>query len=146
MNTRDLHESFFVSSFGPVLAFPTGDYHVFPRALLSIVLALAVGANASLLCKAWCHPAEGAGGCHHEDPSTFARVAKDVVGCSDAIIGAADFTRESLRSASFVRDTTDAVVVAPYRFAHSTTDTGSPPQSWRARPLARRPLVTVLRI
>jgi hypothetical protein len=118
---------------------------VFQRFLPSIVLALAITANPMLLCHAWCHPAAGAGGCHHEDPSTFARVATGV-GCSDASIGAAAFTRESLRSDSFVRDTTDAVVVALYRFARSTTDIGIRLQSLRVSPLARRPLVTALRI
>ena len=115
------------------------------RVLLSIVLALAVGANASLLCKAWwCHPAAGDRGCHHEEPSNFARLVADA-GCNDIVIGAA-ITREYLRPGLSDGDTADAVAVVPYRFVHSTTDFGSAHQSWRVPPLGRRPLLTVLRI
>ena len=42
---------------GAGLALRSGEYHVFRAALFSIVLTLAVGQNASLLCKVVCHDA-----------------------------------------------------------------------------------------
>ena len=51
---------------GAALALMGGEYHVFRAALFSIVLTLAVGQNAGLLCKVWCHDATSAG-CPHQD-------------------------------------------------------------------------------
>jgi hypothetical protein len=113
-------------------------------ALLSIVLALAVGSNVSLLCKVWCHPATDASGCHYDDSSAVTRVAGDV-DCSDIVVGMAAVTREGLWRGP-ARETIDAVVVVPYQFAPSTIDIGPALHACRVTPFTRRPLVTVLRI
>lgn len=115
------------------------------RVLLSIVLAFAVGANASLLCKAWCHPAAAATGCHHEDPSDLVGVAADD-GCNDVVLGAVEVTREDLRRGLSDRDTANAVVTARFRFVDVMASIDNVPRPGRASALERRPLVTVLRI
>ena len=54
----------------------SGEHHVFRAALFSIVLTLAVGQNASLLCQVWCHDATSAG-CPHQDSTTSPSVSAD---------------------------------------------------------------------
>jgi hypothetical protein len=49
---------------------------VFRAAVLSIVLTLAIGSNATLFCSAWCHPLEAkASACQHRDATTPQQIA-----------------------------------------------------------------------
>lgn len=118
---------------------------MFQRVLLSIVLAFAIGANASLLCDAWCHPAAAAAECHHESPSTLVDVAADD-GCNDVVLGVASITREYLRRGVSNRDTANAVVAALFRFVDATASIDKVPRPAPPSAIQRRPLVTVLRI
>ena len=71
---------------------------MFRAALLSIVLTLAIGPNASLLCRAACDQPKAAGsGCDHKGPVTSASVAGDNC-CDEALLGVAEFLAKDVRS------------------------------------------------
>ena len=59
-----------------VLPLTLASIDVFRAAVLSIVLAMAVGPNVSLLCDAWCHPAAARmGACEHRQPTSAASLS-----------------------------------------------------------------------
>ena len=120
--------------------------HVFRAALLSIVLTLAVGPTASLLCAVLCHPdAATAASCEHRDPNSRPSVAAKE-DCPDIAAGTAALVREEVRRGVSTSDGQHAVVVPPFRF----TPPPSPPAFGREPgqhpPLEARPLVLALRI
>ena len=123
------------------------EYHVFRAALFSIVLTLAVGQNASLLCEVWCHDATSAG-CPHQDStmspdSTALRSVSADDNCRRAFVGAVAF---DARRAAAAPDAQNALVVPRFRLAPSPTDVRSGSESGRRLPLEAQPLVTTLRI
>jgi hypothetical protein len=68
--------------------------NVFRAAVVSIVLALAVGPHASLLCAVGCHPQPvSAAPCEHPDPSRSVRLVP-IGNCPDFSTGAIAFLRE----------------------------------------------------
>ena len=94
---------------------------MFRAALFSIVLTLAVGQNASLLCKVWCHDATSAGCPHQEstlspDPTGFRSVSADD-NCGSAFVGAVAFVREDARRTAADPDAQNALVVPRFRLA-----------------------------
>jgi hypothetical protein len=114
--------------------------------LLSIVLTLAAGQNAALLCKVWCDPHEApASGCHHQHAPTFpSATAGDH--CNDVVLNVPAFVREDERPRVSAPDVQHALAGPRFQFAPPLTVTrpGNPPgQDWL---LERRPLVTALRI
>lgn len=119
---------------------------VFRAAVLSIVLTLAVGPNASLLCAVWCHPdAAAAASCEHRDPtSTSSVAAKD--GCPDIAAGTAALVREDVRRGMSTSDGQHAVVVPPFHFTLPPTLPEFGRQPGQHPPLEARPLVLALRI
>jgi hypothetical protein len=121
-----------------------GEHHVFRAALFSIVLTLAVGQNAGLLCKVWCHDATSAE-CPHHDSTTSPSVSA-VDNCRSAVVGAVAFVREDARRTAASPDAQNALVIARFRLAPSPTDLGSGLESGRRRLLEERPLVIALRI
>ena len=130
---------------GPCLALRWVSIDVFRAAVLSIVLPLAVGPNASLLCAVWCHPDASTGSCEHPDPtSTPSVTAKD--GCPDIAAGTSALVREEVRRRVSSSDAQHAVVVAPFQLVPSPT----PPEFGRELgqhpPLEARPLILTLRI
>ena len=118
---------------------------VFRAALLSIVLTLAVGQNASLLCAVWCHPLAGlTGACEHQEPSTSPSVA-DKDDCPEVSAPATSFVREDVRREGSAPDTLYAVVVPPFRFSPPSQSVfGSKPG--HRPPVDALPLVLPLRI
>jgi len=50
---------------------------VYRISVVSVVLMLAVGQNAVLLCGGWCFPRQAASACQHQDPVTSARLSAD---------------------------------------------------------------------
>ena len=76
------------------------DIHVFRAAVVSIVLALAVGPYASLLCAAGCHP-QGASPapCEHTDPSRTLRLVP-IDSCPDFFTRETALVREDARRAA----------------------------------------------
>ena len=87
---------------------------MFRAAVLSIVLTLAVGPNASLLCGTWCDPqAVAARGCHDEDPVTPPSVAGDG-SCDHVVLSVAAFLREDVRRGVSAPDAGQATDAAPH--------------------------------
>jgi hypothetical protein len=113
--------------------------------VFSIVLTLAVGQDASLLCAVWCHPAAGpTGACEHQEPGTSPSVA-GTDDCPEVAAPPTAFVREDVRREGPAPDTLYAVVVPPFQFAPPSrsafgSDLGHGP------PLETRPLVLALRI
>ena len=117
---------------------------MFRAALFSIVLTLAVGQNASLLCKVWCHDATSVG-CSHEDSTTSPSVSADD-NCPSAVLGMVAFVREDARRTAAAPDAQNALVVPRFRWAHSPTHFRLGFE-WGPGPLLEeRPLVIALRI
>jgi hypothetical protein len=122
------------------------EHHVLRAAVLSIVLTLAVGPNASLLCRIWCHPqADAATGCHHVDPTTSPSVAGDG-SCDHVVLSAAAVFPDNVRRAVSAPDADYAILVPRYQLALSTTDTRPRPEPGREWRLENRPLLATLRI
>jgi hypothetical protein len=117
---------------------------VFRAALFSIVLTLAVGQNASLLCGVWCHDAASAG-CPHQDPTPSVSVGAGD-SCTNVIGVAAAIAGEVVRRTNPGPDARNALVVPRYHFATSLTDSGSGYEAGRLPPLDGRPLLVALRI
>ena len=134
---------------GAALALSSGERYVFRAALFSIVLTLAAGQNASLLCEVWCHDATSAG-CPHQGSttspdSTTSPILKGDDTCGSMFVGAVAFVREDGRRIALA-DTQTAIVVPRFRLAPSPTHLGSGVESGRRRLFEERPLVIALRI
>ena len=124
------------------------EHRVFRAAVLSIVLTLAVGPNASLLCRTWCgdQQAAAASGCHHEAPATSPSVAGEDC-CDSAVLGIAALLLKDERLSVSSPDGGHAILVLRYQqLALSPTDARRGDEPGRAWSLERRPLPTVLRI
>jgi len=131
---------------GVFLAIHTSEHHVFRAVVLSVVLILAVGQNAALLCRAWCHPqAAAASGGHHEEPANSPSVADDD-SCDHVVLSVAAFLREGVRRGVSSPDGNHAAPVPHYQLAHSTTDARLGQEPGREWSLEERPLATALRI
>lgn len=119
---------------------------MFRTALLSIVFALAVGQNVTLLCKTWCSAhAAAASGRHHEDSSTGLSVASDD-SCDKVVAGATAILREDVWRGVSSPDANRAIPVPRYQLARLTIDACLGQEPWRESSLERRPLSTALRI
>ena len=116
---------------------------MFRAALFSIVLTLAVGQNAGLLCKVWCPDATSAE-CPHPDSTTSPSVRADG-NCERAVAGAVAFVREDARRNAAAPDAQNALVVPRFRLTPSPTYVRPGFESGR-RLLEERPLVLTLRI
>lgn len=116
---------------------------MFRAALFSIVVTLAVGQNAGLLCKVWCHDATPAR-CPHEESTTSSSVSADDR-CEDTAIDVVAFVREDARRAGSASDAQDGVVVPRFQLARPPAD---PPSGFESggRLLEERPLIISLRI
>ena len=117
---------------------------MFRAALLSIVLTLAVGPNASLLCKVWCHDATSAG-CPHHDATPSPSVSADD-SCTGVVVAAVGFVREDARRTAAAPDAQNALAVPWFLLALSPTDLGLGFQCGRRLLLEERPLAIALRI
>ena len=117
---------------------------MFRAVLFSIVLTLAVGQNAGLLCEVWCHDATSAG-CPHQDPTTSLSVAADD-SCTNVVVVAAAFVGEDARRTGPGPDAKNALVVPRFRFAAPPTDSGGGYEAGRLLLLDARPLLIALRL
>ena len=129
---------------GVPLALPGHEHQVFRATLLSIVLMLAVGQNASLLCQVWCHDATFATCPHHGSTTSPSVSANDT--CSTVVVGAVTFVREDARRSAAVPDAQDALAVPRFRLPPSFTDFRPGFESGWRLPLEERPLILALRI
>jgi hypothetical protein len=133
-----------LSRTGAPLALQRDEHHVFRATLLSIVLTLAVGQNASLLCQAWCHDATSAGCPHHGSTTSPSLSAED--SCSSVVVGAVAFLREDARRTAAAPDAQNALVVPRFRLPPSPADLRIGCKWGRNWPLEERPLILALRI
>lgn len=117
---------------------------MFRAALFSIVLTLAVGQNAGLLCKVWCHDATSTA-CPHQESTTSPSVRADDT-CVDAAVGAVAFVREDGRRTAPAPDAQNALVVLRFQFVAPPTDPRPGYESGKRMLLEERPLVIALRI
>jgi hypothetical protein len=121
-----------------------GEHHVFRAVLFSIVLTLAFGPNASLLCKVWC-PDITSAGCPHQDSTTSPSVrAHD--NCRSDVGGVVAFVREDVRRTAAAPDAPNALAIPRFLLALSHADLGFGFKSGRRLLLEERPLVIALRI
>ena len=128
---------------GAAFALLGGEYPVFRAALFSIVLTLAVGQDAGLLCTAWC-PDTTPAGCPHQDSTSPSVSAHD--NCSTDVGAAVAFVREDARRTSAAPDAQNALIVPRFRLAPSPTDVRPGFESGQRGPLEERPLAIALRI
>ncbi len=121
------------------------EHPVFRAIALSVVLALAVGPGAALVCSNWCdQEAPVASGHHREAAGSSPSVPGDDA-CDGMVLASAPFFREDVRPVSAL-DTDDALLVPRYLLACSTSAADArrgPEPAWRLEP---RPLSTALRI
>ena len=117
---------------------------MFRASLFSIVLTLAVGQSASLLCQVWC-PDTTSAECPHQDTTTSPSVSADD-NCRSEVVGTVAFVREDARRTAAAPDAQNALAVPRFLLAVSRTDLSSGPGSGRQLLLEERPLVIALRI
>jgi hypothetical protein len=114
---------------------------VFRSILLSIVLTLAVGQNAVLLCQVWCHDPPSAG-CPHQDSTTSPSLSVDD-SCSGVLAEPVAF---DARRTAAAQDAPNVLAVTPSRSAFSPTDLRPGSEPGRRRPVEERPRFIALRI
>jgi hypothetical protein len=118
---------------------------VFRAAVLSIVLALVAGPNASLLCAVWCHPeAATAGPCEHPDPTSTPSIAGND-SCPDIAASSTALVREDVRR-EVSAPAQHAVLVARFQFAPPPHHSASAREVANRSTLEARPLDLALRI
>ena len=119
---------------------------MFRTALFSIVFSLAIGQNASLLCKVWCDPgAAAASGCHHARcPTDSPKLIGD--DCDANTRGGDAFLKEEGRRSVSATDGGHAIAAPHYQFALGTAGARADRAPWRSPPLETRPLDIALRI
>jgi hypothetical protein len=124
---------------------PCGHY-VLRAAVFSIVLTLAVGPNAALLCAVWCHPEEArTSDCQHQDATASPRATGED-SCRTAPASTAAFVREDAKRASASADAQHANPTPRFLVAPPLADATRaypPPTSLGA---AAPPVLIALRI
>lgn len=107
---------------GAALAPVSGEVLVFRAAVLSIVLALAVGPNAALLCSVWCHPVETqSSACPHQGGLTSSRVTGED-SCRTAPGATSPVVREEGTTGALTGHGQHDAVVGAFRFDVPVTD------------------------
>jgi hypothetical protein len=119
---------------------------VFPAAVLSIVLVLAIGPNAAVLCAVWCHPAETkSAACQHQGGTTSALVTGED-SCRTIPAAATAFVREEAKPGWQSDGTLQSVPVLPFRFAPPPADTNVTNNASTSLALGSSPRLIALRI
>ena len=118
---------------------------MFRAALLSIVLTLAAGQDAALLCGVWCYSGGGmAGACERRtettSPGIFAN--DDCTVSGNAIV----FVREEARRSTSAPTVHSGVLVPQFAFTPPASGRHSGYEAAGRQPLESRPLVLALRI
>jgi hypothetical protein len=115
--------------------------HVFHAAVVAIVFSLAIGQDASVLCRTWCGDAVAASGCHHKNTSA-PRSVKSNDDCGQVGTDSAVLVREDLRPDRHYQAAQHVVVIPSYEFPSSMGDA----QARRGSSLQPPPLMIALRI
>jgi hypothetical protein len=107
-------------------------------------MTLAVGHNASLLCRVWCHPEGTSGACEHQEPTASPSLAgKD---SCNGTFGAVAFVREDVRRGTSTTGGANAAPIPAFRFAPAPAHRRPGHDSGQQPLTDARPLVTPLRI
>jgi hypothetical protein len=131
-------------SAGVLLAISASEHHVFRAVVLSVVLILAVGPTASLLCRTGCDPQVAAASECDEHPGASPGMAGD--DSCDSVVLSAAFLREHTRRNVSSPDRDLAIPVPRYQAACSSIDATPGHKPERGLSLDRQSLPTVLRI
>ena len=111
---------------------------------ISIVLALATGPNASLLCSTWCHQAATAG-CEHRDTTGAQTIATDDA-CPMTVGIATAYVRDDVRRGASTPQAQHGKNVTPFESGLPPIEAVSASLVGLCTPLAARPPVLSLRI
>ena len=128
-----------------LLPLNVASINVFRAALLSIVLTLAVGQDAALLCSVWCHSGEGmAGACERQTETTSSGIIAndDCTVSGNAIVAVREDARRSV-SAPTVHS---GALVPQFALTPLASCRHSGYEAAGRRLLELRPLVLALRI
>ena len=118
---------------------------MFRATVLSIILTMVAGPNASVLCKAWCDPAAAAATkCHHEHGSVSATLT-GTDDCGRAVPHSEVVVKEDARRGAPSSDPQQAVMVPRHHRAISSSEAHAGNGARCTWSLAQRPLVTALR-
>ena len=131
---------------GAALAIIFGGHHVFRAVVVSIVLTLAAGQNAALLCSVWCHPPESAAGAreHQHQATSPGMTGND--SCTRLVAGATAFVREDVRRGASAPNVQHGVVVPWFEFAPPPAHPMFASRLCQQTPLQVSPLILALRI
>ena len=113
---------------------------MFRAAVLSIVLTLAIGPSATVLCSVWCHPEIRASACQHQDASPLATADNN---CRVAPASATAFVPENSRPGSPAQQ---AIAMPRFRFAPSLNNTIRAHEAATSLVVDTRPLLIALRV
>ena len=130
---------------GSRLASARVSIDVFRAAVLSIVLTLAAGPNATLLCAVLCHPEATAGPCEHRDPTGIPSITSNG-SCPDIATAQTAFVREDVRRTVSSSGGQAAAVVQPFQYLPPPKSSMFVRETGQHPPLEARPLILALRI
>jgi hypothetical protein len=123
-----------------------GERSVFRAAVLSIVLTLAIGPNATLLCSVWCHPDEATtSACQHQDVTSSPQVTGED-SCRTAPTSTTAFVREEAKRTSPTPIAQQAVASPRFRLGPPPTDTLGAYEAKASLSAVASPLLIALRI
>ena len=117
---------------------------MFRAAVVSIVLALATGPNASLLCSTWCHQAATAG-CEHGDTTGAQTIAANDI-CPMTVGTSSAYVREDVRRGTSTSQAQHVKNVIPFESGRPPIEAVSVAHAGPCPPLAAQPVVLPLRI
>jgi len=131
-------------SMAQVLPLGVASSNVFQAALLLIVLTLAAGQDAALLCGVWCHSGGGmAGACEQQTEPTSPIITNDDCTISgNAIV----FVREDARRSTSAPTVQNGALVPQFAFTSPASGSLSGYEEAGRQLLESRPLVLALRI
>ena len=135
------------SELAQVLAPTYSECHVFRAAVFSIVLTLAIGQNAALLCNVWCQPHEARRLDVGIKSQRHPRRVNGKDNCSGVTFGAIAFVREDTRGTTSAPDCAERArcSAVPIRLRRQP-DSRLGDESGHQPPLEARPLAIALRI
>jgi hypothetical protein len=132
------------SRLAQLLPLEIASINVFRAALFSVVLTLAIGQNAGLLCKVWC-PDATSKSCPHQESTTSPSMRADDT-CNNVVVGAVPFVGEDGRRTAPGPNAQHGLVVLRFRFVAPPTDPRPGYESGRRLLREERPFVFALRI
>lgn len=118
---------------------------MFRASALSIVLTLAAGPDAALLCNSWCVQADASTECHHEAAVTSSIAAAGDC-CGGLVLDVGAFLVKDVRRDASSPDGDHVISGLRHQFAISATNSLPGHDPGRHGSLDKRPLLTILRI